>query len=57
MKKYQTDFLVEGEHGLYSYLIDAPSQKVADEEGRKMLFYNFPVFNGRKVKTHNIVEV
>ena len=57
MKEYQVEFLVKHEHGLFCFLVNAPNKNIANEEGRKKLFFTFPKLKDRKTKTYNIVVV
>lgn len=57
MNKYQVEYTVEHEHGLLCFMVYAPNEKIAEQEGRRKLLKTFPAYSERKIKTYKIIEV
>ena len=55
MKEYQVELIVKGEGVIYPYIVSAMKKQWAEQDAIQMLLRDFPIFNGKEIKTYKII--
>lgn len=54
MIEYQVELKVDGEGGLFNYVVSQKREDWAIQDAVQMLLRDFPIFNGREISTYKV---